>query len=472
MSVKARILIAEDEERLRRLLGILLSGRGYDLTMAADGAEAWRLFQDNRFDLVLTDVRMPELDGMQLLSRIKEHAPETPVVVITAFGSIESAVEAMRGGAVDYLPKPFEEARLHLAIERGLEMHALLKENISLRREVRTTYNLEHIVAESAQMREVLAMVGRVAPTNATVMVLGESGTGKELVTRAIHEQSKRARGPFIAINCAAMADSLLESELFGHERGSFTGATNNRQGKFEAAEGGTLFLDEVAEMSLEMQSKVLRAIEMHEIERVGGRRVIPVDVRFIAATNKDLHAAVLRGAFREDLYFRINVFPVLIPPLRERIEDILPLARFFLSKFAQEMGRRTPHLTASTEKILLQHFWSGNVRELRNIMERMSIMAAGDEVGSDILSCALAQPGSTGFGGRMGENNRAENSPLSVSGFSLDEHERRLLMEALSRSGHNKSKAAKMLGISRAKLRYRLDKIGLNGEGDDPHGG
>ena len=458
MTQQPRILIAEDEERLRRLLAILLGGRGYQLATAEDGAEAWRLFQEGRFDLVITDIRMPQLDGIELLRRVKERSPDIPVLVITAFGSIESAVDAMREGAIDYLPKPFEEQKLHLAVDRALAIRSILTENVNLRREMRSKYNLEHIVAESRPMRLVMDMVRQVAATNATVLVLGESGTGKELVTRAIHEQSRRARGPFVAINCAAIADNLLESELFGHERGSFTGATDRRAGKFEMASGGTLFMDEIAEMSLEMQAKVLRAIETQEIERVGGSRPVRVDLRIIAATNKDLRREVERGDFREDLFFRVNVFPILLPPLRDRREDILPLALFFLRKFAEEMGRRMPCLSASAERMLVEHLWPGNVRELRNTIERVSILLEGNEIrGSDVA--AVLQPP----GGVVAGSGRASGTAcLAAGGFSLDDHERTLLMEALSRAGGNKSRAAKLLGISRAKLRYRLEKFGI----------
>ena len=458
MSQQPRILIAEDEERLRRLLAILLGGRGYQLATAEDGAEAWRLFQEGRFDLVITDIRMPQLDGIELLRRVKERSPETPVMVITAYGSIESAVDAMRAGAIDYLPKPFEEQKLHLAVDRALAIRSILTENVNLRREIRSKYNLEHIVNESRPMRQVMDMVRQVAATNATVLVLGESGTGKELVTRAIHEQSRRARGPFIPINCAAIADNLLESELFGHERGSFTGATDRRAGKFEMASGGTLFMDEIAEMSLEMQAKVLRAIETQEIERVGGSRTVRVDLRIIAATNKDLRREVERGDFREDLFFRVNVFPILLPPLRDRREDILPLALFFLRKFAEEMGRRMPCLSTSAERMLLEHLWPGNVRELRNTIERVSIMLDGNEIRGSDVAAVLHHPGAAGGGGGL-----TPAAPcLGSGGFSLDDHERNLLMEALSRAGGNKSRAAKLLGISRAKLRYRLEKFGI----------
>jgi DNA-binding NtrC family response regulator len=457
MSAGPRILIAEDEDRLRRLLGILLNDKGYGLTLAKDGAEAWRLFQEGAFDLVVTDIRMPEMDGMQLLRAVKERSPETPVVVITAFGSIESAVEAMREGAVDYITKPFEEEAIKLAIERALRVRELLSENLSLRREVSEKYNLDGIVSESPQMRMVLEMARQVAKSNSTVLVMGESGTGKELVTRLIHEWSGRARGPFVAVNCAAIPESLLESELFGHEKGAFTGATDRRAGKFELASGGSLFLDEIGEMSLPTQAKVLRALETQEFERVGGMRTVRTDVRFITATNKDLREQVETGGFRGDLFFRVNVFPIFLPPLRDRTHDILPLARFFLAKFCREMGRRQPAVSRGAERMLLAHPWPGNVRELRNAIERATIMLDGPELAEGNLAPAL-DPDTMGFGRKPGRSDFV----IPPAGFRLEEHERALLVQALERTGQNKSRAAKMLGISRARLRYRMEKFGI----------
>ena len=457
MSAEPRILIAEDEDRLRRLLGILLNDKGYRLTLAKDGADAWRIFQDGAFDLVVTDIRMPEMDGMQLLRAVKERSPETPVVVITAFGSIESAVEAMREGAVDYITKPFEEEAIKLAIERALRVRRLLGENLSLRREVSDKYNLGSIVSESPQMRMVLEMARQVAKSNTTALVMGESGTGKELVTRLIHEWSPRAHGPFVAINCAAIPENLLESELFGHEKGSFTGATDRRAGKFELASGGSLFLDEIGEMSLQTQAKVLRALETQEFERVGGTRTVRTDVRFIAATNKDLREQVETGGFRGDLFFRVNVFPIYVPPLRDRRHDILPLARFFLGKFCREMGRRQPAVSREAERMLVAHPWPGNVRELQNTIERATIMLDGAELGEGALALAL-NPNTMGFGNRPGGGDFI----IPPAGFRLEQHERALLVQALERTGHNKSRAAKLLGISRARLRYRLEKFGI----------
>lgn len=457
MSVEPHLLIAEDEDRLRRLLEMLLGNKGYRLTLAADGAEAWEHFQNGHFDLVVTDLRMPRMDGMELLRRIKASSSKTPIIVITAFGTIESAVEAMREGALDYVTKPFEETKLSVAIDRALNIGRILDENENLRREIRSRLNLEHMVAESSEMRHVLEIVAQVAGSNATVLVHGESGTGKELITRAIHDLSPRSHGPFVAINCAAIPDNLLESELFGHEKGSFTGATERKTGKFEQAHGGSLFLDEIGEMNISIQAKVLRAIEQQEFQRVGGNKTLKVDVRFIAATNKDLRKAVREGTFREDLFFRINVFPLELPPLRRRPADIIPLAEFFLAKFCREMGKRIPEITREARDAMLSNPWQGNVRELQNTMERAAILLRGDS-----LSLRELSPGGT-----MGHDlsNRVAGSAtfeIPASGFNLEEHERMLLVQALDRCGGNKSRAAKLLGISRATLRYRLEKFGI----------
>ncbi|MFH0794712.1 MAG: sigma-54 dependent transcriptional regulator, partial [bacterium] len=308
--VAPRILIAEDEDRLWRVLAMLLSNAGYKLSLASDGEEALSLFEQQQPDVVVTDVKMPKVDGMELLKKVREQSPETPVIVITAFGSIESAVEAMQAGAIDYITKPFDEERIKLAIERALELRRILSENKFLRTELKHKLNLDTIVAESEAMKSVLQLASEVAGSSATVIVHGESGTGKELVTRFIHLNSARQHGPFVAINCAAIPDNLLESELFGYERGAFTGAVDRKTGKFEQAANGTLFLDEIGELSPNVQAKVLRAIEQREIVRLGGLKAIKIDIRILCATNKDLEEEVRAGRFREDLYYRLSVFP------------------------------------------------------------------------------------------------------------------------------------------------------------------
>jgi DNA-binding NtrC family response regulator len=455
LNIEPGILIAEDEDRLRRLLSILLNDKGYRLSLAANGAEALQMFRAAPYDLVITDIRMPEMDGIALLTEIKKASPDTPVIVITAFGSIESAVEAMRAGAIDYITKPFEEEKIHLAIDRALKIREILDENRILRQEIREKYNLEQMIAESQQMADVLQISRQVATSNSTVLIMGESGTGKELITRAIHEFSPRAHGPFIAINCAAIPEHLLESELFGHEKGAFTGATDRKIGKFEAASGGTLFLDEIGEMSLQIQAKVLRAIEQQEIGRVGGTKNIKTNIRFIAATNRDLRQLARDGKFREDLFFRINVFPIFVPPLRERTADILPLARFFVQKFAREMGKKISSISPEAEKLLLHNRWDGNVRELQNVIERATIMLHGPELTTSAISGAMQA-------GLPASAETGREFIIPGTGFSLEQHERNLLVQALERTSSNKSRAAKLLGISRATLRYRLEKFGL----------
>ncbi|MCX7718640.1 MAG: sigma-54 dependent transcriptional regulator [Candidatus Sumerlaeaceae bacterium] len=450
---RPRILIAEDEERLRRLLGMLLSDTDYEVKFAADGEEAIRLFASEGFDLVVTDMRMPGADGMQVLEAVKTHRPDVPVVVMTAFGSIESAVEAMRAGAVDYVTKPFEAERFKLSLERALGVGRLLSENWQLRREVRERHNLEHIVAESPAMQRVLQAARQVAASNATVLLTGPSGCGKEVITRFIHELSPRARGPFVAVNCAAIPENLLESDLFGHERGAFTGATERKVGKFELASGGTLFLDEIAEMPLALQAKVLRAIETQVIERVGSTRSIKTDIRFIAATNARLAEAVAAGRFRGDLFFRLNVFPIEIPSLSERRADIMPLTQLFLEKACAQMGKRVPSIPPETRRLIEHYAWPGNVRELQNAVERATILLTGERLLPELLGIA-----GTGLGAVSG----GSMFTIPASGFSLEEHERSLLVQALQRTGYNKSRAARLLGVSRATLRYRLEKFGL----------
>ncbi|MDK2973118.1 MAG: hypothetical protein PWP23_2873 [Candidatus Sumerlaeota bacterium] len=502
----AKLLIAEDEERMRRLLGMLLSNSGHELDLAADGREAIQKYRDNSPDLLITDLRMPGMGGLDLIQEIRANDPDLPIIVITAFGSIESAVEAMQAGATDYITKPFEEARIKIAIEKNLATRNILVENRVLRSELRNRFAFENIVAEDHRTLAVLDLSRQVAATNTTVIIYGESGAGKELVTRAIHESSPRSRGPFVALNCAAIPDTLLESELFGHERGSFTGATEAKKGRFEMAHGGTLFLDEIGEMALPLQAKVLRALESQTFERVGGTRTIQTDVRFIAATNKNLRQRVAEGKFRDDLFYRLNVFPVVIPPLRERVDDIIPLTEHFLQRFAREMGKKPPRISPEAEDALLAHPWYGNVRELQNVVERAMILIRGDVLtpellhvdaldGLDSMAAATREYEKNGPSLGPARNGRptppvpAEPAPargrkgkkaaapapaepqrlsrwhpfrIPEVGFDLEGHERTLIEQALERTKGNKTASAKLLGLSRATLRYRLEKYGI----------
>jgi len=408
---------------------------------------------------------MPRLDGLSLLRKIKEQSPTTPVIVITAFGSIENAVEAMQAGAIDYVTKPFEETKLNVSIERALNFGRILNENRNLRAQMEEKLNVGHTVAESPPMKRVLDCVRAVAASNANVLVYGESGTGKELITRAIHDSSPRSHAPLVAINCAAIPDNLLESELFGHEKGAFTGATERKIGKFEQADGGSLFLDEIGEMNMAIQAKLLRAIEQQEFQRVGGNRTIKTDVRFIAATNKDLRESVRAGTFREDLFFRINVFPIHVPPLRSRREDIAPLARYFIQKFCREMGKRPAALAKDAEALLAANPWQGNVRELQNTIERAVILLRGEELtAADLAFVSGGGPFGTGLdsSARASSSAAGDKFIIPTAGFNMEAHEKDLLLQALERNAGNKSRAAKMLGMSRATLRYRLEKFGL----------
>lgn len=498
-----RLLIAEDEERMRRLLGMLLSNADYELELVADGREALNAFKENPHDVVITDLRMPNMTGMELIKEIREEDQDVPIIVITAFGSIESAVDAMRAGATDYITKPFEEARIKLAIQHAIAEREIRKENRLLRKELRNRYAFEKIVCEDKKMLKLLEVAHEVAVANTTVMVYGESGTGKELVARAIHLASPRSRGPFIALNCAAIPENLLESELFGHERGSFTGAMEQKKGRFEMASGGTLFLDEIGEMDLSLQAKLLRALESQEFERVGGTKTIRTDIRFVSATNKNLRDKVSKGLFRDDLFYRLNVFPLVLPPLRERLDDIIPLTEFFLGRFAEEMGKAQPKISREAEQVLLEHRWLGNVRELQNVIERAMILIKGDVLTPELLqvealaglealgriteeyekagpslgpsSGARKSDGEQKSTGNPGATAAQEGEALSDKrwhpfripevGFNLESHEKELIEQALIRSNDNKSAAAKLLGLSRATLRYRLEKFGLEAE-------
>lgn len=451
-----RIIIAEDEERLRRLFAMLLSNAGYKMTLAEDGEMAWELIQKDRPDLLITDLRMPKLDGMGLLQKVKTAIPDLPVIVITAYGEIESAVEAMKAGAADYLTKPVNEEHLKLALERALQWRKVVSENVRLRNEKKVQYDFPNIIAESQAMKELLDMAAKVAQSDSTVLIIGESGTGKELISRAIHLNSPRSRGPFEAVNCAAIPDNLLESELFGFERGAFTGAVESKPGVFELASSGTLFLDEIGDMAFPLQAKVLRALEERTFKRLGGSKLLQTDTRFVAATNRNITDMVRAGEFREDLFYRLSVFPLEILPLRERPEDIMPLARHFLQKFCRQMGKPVPEIPADTEKMLLSHHWPGNVRELQNAIERSVILLSGPKLTTAIVGRRFTSIESISGGTR-------EEFRLPNSGFNLEEHVRALIDQALSRTSGNKSAAAKMLGISRATLRYRIEKYELD---------
>ncbi|MBI4799193.1 MAG: sigma-54-dependent Fis family transcriptional regulator, partial [Desulfarculus sp.] len=380
-----RILIVDDEKNYLLVLDALLSEAGYEVATADGGARALALLEEDEPDLMLTDMRMPRMTGLELIKASKERRPDLPVIVMTAYGTVENAVEAMKSGAVDYIMKPFENQELLLTVQRALKLSRLLAQNRLLREEVAQGQGFGQIVGDSKAMRQVYEMVDKVAATKATVLITGESGTGKELIARAIHSRSPRAEEPFVAVNCMALTETLLESELFGHEKGAFTGAAGRRKGRFELADKGTLFLDEVGEIAPALQVKLLRVLQERTFERVGGNQSISVDVRIVAATNRDLTRAVASGRFREDLFYRLNVVRLALPPLRERKEDLPALVAHFVRRYAAETGRTPPQVSQEAMRRIYDYAWPGNVRELENALERAVIMSGAEIHPSDL---------------------------------------------------------------------------------------
>jgi len=452
----SNILIVEDEPRMRRLLEISLGEEGHTVHTAQDAEAGLKCFQREAIDLILTDLNLPGMNGLEFLQEAKRWNASVPVVVMTAYGTVETAVEAMKTGASDYVLKPFSMAEMRLVINKELDVQRVRDENRSLREALGKRYHYQNIIARSAKMQEVLAIVERVASTNSTVLLGGESGVGKDLIARAIHQNSRRASGPFIKINSTAIPDTLLESELFGYEKGAFTGANASKPGKFELADKGTLFLDEIGDVPAPTQVKLLRVLQEREFERLGGTKTLKVDVRLIAATNKDLRAALEQGTFREDLYYRLNVVPIDIPPLREHKEDIPDLVNHFLLRFNHENGKRVESITPAALKILMEYHWPGNVRQLENTVERAVALSA-----SPVIDVGAIQLDS---GGR---SDPAAGSPVLPEGMSLEQWEDEIIREALRRANGNKSQAARMLGLSRNALRYRLSKMGVADEAD-----
>jgi two-component system response regulator AtoC len=452
-----RILVVDDEVKMRRLLEMSLKNMGHDVVQAADGAQAMACFDEAPFDLVMTDLNMPRMDGMQLLRNLRERGEEVPVIVLTAFGTIETAVEAMKLGAADYIIRPFEMDTVELAVTRALAMGAMQRENRFLRDEVERGWG--EFIGRSPKMRELYDLIRQVAPARSSVLIVGETGTGKELVARAIHQASGRG-GLFVPINCAAIPADLLESELFGHQKGAFTGAHRDRMGKFELSSGGTIFLDEVTEMPLALQAKLLRVLQEEMVERLGAQRAVRVDLRIVAATNRDPQLAVDDGAMRRDLFFRLNVVRVDVPPLRERREDIQLLAGHFLQKYSSELGRPVPRMTEAVMQGLLAYSWPGNVRELENLMERASVLCRGTTVDLQLLppdmTAAAVIPSSAPSASGTGES---ESLVLEAQVSAL---EKRLITAALARSDDNKSAASRLLGVSERTLWYKIKKYGL----------
>jgi two-component system response regulator PilR (NtrC family) len=459
----ASILVVDDEASMREFLQILLAKQGHRVASAADVAGALRRVDEGGLDLVITDLRLGSESGIDVLRAVKERSPATEVVMVTAFATTENAIQAMKLGAYDYVLKPFKVDELGLVVQKALERRALVQENRVLRTRVeRPRLGLQEIVGRSAAIEEVRALVEKVGPTRTTVLVTGESGTGKEVVARAIHERGERRDQPFVAINCGAIPEGLIESELFGHEKGSFTGATETKAGLFEVAGSGTLFLDEVAELPPQLQVKLLRALQERRIRRVGGKADIAVDARIVAATNRDLQEEVGAGRFREDLFYRLNVIQIRMPPLRARREDVPAFLALFLARFAVEAGRGEMRFSAEAERRLCDYDYPGNVRELANVVERAVTLADGPEIGVADLPPALRAPAGAGAAPVAQPCADLPDAGMDLQAH-LDEIERRLLEQALARSGGVKTDAARLLSLTFRSLRYRLAKYGID---------
>ena len=447
--MKAKLLVIDDDTSLRRVLEYNLLEEGYEVQAASSGEEGLYWFDQSLPDLVITDMKMAGMDGLAVLKAIKERAPETLVIIITAFGTVDLAVEAMKAGAYDYITKPFNRDALKLTVRKALQFTGMAAENRRLKTELADRADFRTMVGSSKEMEQVFAVIRKVADTEASVLITGESGTGKELVARSLHANSGRREGPFVAINCAAIPRDLLESELFGHVKGAFTGAVRDKVGKFPLADGGTLFLDEVGELPLELQPKLLRALQEKEVTPVGGDKVQKVDVRIVAATNLDMERSIAAGAFREDLYYRLAVIPVHLPPLRQRRQDIPLLIRYFCGKHGGE--RVTVERDALD--LLVAYPWPGNVRELENTVERLLIMRNGDAITADDLPEKLR--GAAGAAGNA-------IIQLPDDGYPLEQLEREVVVQALERNGWNQTAAARFLRIPRHTLIYRLEKYGI----------
>lgn len=454
MSIKYNILIADDEQSQRLILSGYLKQKGYAIFEAASGTEALKITDANLIDIVLSDFRMPDMNGIELLMKLKERNPEIAVVIVTAFGTIENAVKAMKEGAFDYLTKPVDLDELDMIIKRITERMHLISENKMLKEQLQDKNKISGIVAYSDKMEKILSTALRVAESKATVLLRGESGTGKEVLAKAIHYSSQRKEKPFVAVNCAALNENLLESELFGHEKGAFTGADKQRRGRFEIADGGTLFLDEIGDLPLSTQVKLLRVLQEEQFERVGGTQTIDVDVRMITATNKNLEELIREGKFREDLYYRINVVSVIIPPLRERKEDIIHLINHFKEKYISETSKKNIEFSREATDILMKYNYPGNIRELENIVHHSIVLSRGDIISTDDLPLKLSE-----FDLNEIALESNENSTLPEQVELL---EKKLVINTLKKTNNNQLRASKILGISERNLRYRLEKWGM----------
>ncbi len=448
------ILVIEDKESMAEMLKETLEAEGYNVISAGDGMEGIRRLKEERIDIVLTDLKLPKKSGIDILKAVKEENQLVPVIVMTAFGSVEIAVEAMKAGAFDFITKPFDTDHLLMLMKRAIENQRLLTENILLKEEFASKFGFPRIIGKSEKIRDVAQIVQKVAPTKTTVLLLGESGTGKELFARAVHNLSNQQNYPFVPINCAAIPKDLLESELFGHEKGSFTGADAKKLGKFELADRGTIFLDEVGDMELAIQSKLLRAIEEGEIERIGAVKTIKVDVRIVAASNKDIEKAVEDKKFREDLYYRLNVFPIKIPPLRERREDIPLLVEYFINKYCLEIKTPVKSISKETLDMLMNYHWKGNVRELGNTIERAVILCDGDVITREHFALSKQSFFETA--------KKLDGTLEEVAKEALREAETRRIISALRETRGNKSRASEILRVSYKTLLTKIKEYGI----------
>jgi two-component system response regulator PilR (NtrC family) len=460
----ARVLVVDDEASLVEFLELLLRGEGYEVATADSVSRALEVLERKNVDLILCDLHMPKASGLDLLRELRaQPTPAPAVIVMTAYTSTESAVEAMKLGAYDYVSKPFDVEELKLLVQRALEKTSLAAENRWLRGELEQRWSHGNIIGRSRAMVQIFEMIERIARTNSTVLIEGESGTGKELIARAIHIASPRQNGRFLSINCGAMPENLLESELFGHERGAFTGAVKEKRGLFQEADGGSLFLDEIGEMTTTMQVKLLRALQSRTVRKVGGSREESVDVRILAATNRDLAELVRTGRFREDLFYRINVIPVRLPPLRRRREDIpLPVDHFLAAK-SRDMGITPKRISVEAMRMLEAYAWPGNVRELENLIERVLALCGGDTILAEDLPAAVRTPGATAA---IGYDLPDEGLDLEAW---LDDRRRELMAQALERTGGNQTKAAELLAMTFRSFRYYAKKLGLTGDDEEP---
>jgi DNA-binding NtrC family response regulator len=457
------LLVIEDDEKMRRLLDLILGQEGYRVDAVSSGEEGIQKLGEQSasggYDLVVTDLQMPGVTGLDLLEYVKKGFPEVPVLIVTGFGTIKTAVEAMKRGAFDYISKPVDNEELKCVVKRALEVKRLFSHHKHLNQKLRERFNFDRIIGSSEGIQKIKKLVADVADTDYTVLITGESGTGKELLARAIHYTSRRSQYSMVTINCAAIPDTLLESELFGYEKGAFTDAKTSKPGRLKMADGGTVFLDEIAELSSITQVKLLRVLQEKEIEPLGGTRSIKIDIRIVAATNKDLFEEVKKGNFREDLYYRINVFPVHIPALRERREDIPILLDFFVNHYSRELGKRIKGFSPETLDVLKQYAWPGNVRELENLVERMLIICKGDWVQVADLPMGFVPPSPK----PVGQAGAESSSLLTLGLASLEQLEEKLIRETLKRTSGNVSEAAKVLKTTRNTLRYRMQKYGLS---------